>query len=204
MILLNWTVIHLVGVVGMNLPQTKEGFEALSAINLLLSAVLILSSLSQWNIKIVGAWSAIFTIGMVVEIIGVHTGKIFGDYHYTSRLGVSLLGVPLIIGVNWVVLTLCTATWLNSSKMKAVPRIVIGAGIMVLLDMLLEYFAVKHRLWVWHDTQYPDIQNFWGWFVTGIFTHTILLWSGYREDNSYAKTYLWLLSFFLLIDYMLT
>ena len=42
---------------------------------------------------------------MIAEILGVNYGLIFGKYDYGDNLGLKLLGVPLLIGLNWVVLT---------------------------------------------------------------------------------------------------
>lgn len=184
----------------MNINYTRLGFEMLSAINLLISAIIILSAIQYWNKKLFSALLFIFIVGMSVEIIGVYTGRIFGAYHYTPRLGISLLSVPLIIGINWVVLTLSSASWLDNLKIHFILRILIGATMMVVLDILLESFAVKHNLWVWHDRNYPGLQNFVGWFITGIITHTILIWSRYRDSNVYAKVYIIILPLFLLAD----
>jgi putative membrane protein len=37
-----------------------------------------------------------------LEVVGVKTGLIFGEYKYGSTLGIKLFEVPLIIGFNWV------------------------------------------------------------------------------------------------------
>jgi len=46
----------------------------------------------------------LFTFSM--EAIGVATGKIFGSYHYGSNMHLKVLGVPLVIAFNWLVLAL--------------------------------------------------------------------------------------------------
>jgi hypothetical protein len=39
---------------------------------------------------------------------------------------------------------------------------------MVGLDIILEHFAVKHNLWIWEDSHYPEIINFVGWFIIAL------------------------------------
>lgn len=43
---------------------------------------------------------------MLAEILVVSYGIIFGNYKYGEILGYKVLGVPLIIGINWCILTL--------------------------------------------------------------------------------------------------
>ena len=49
-----------------------------------------------------------FLTGMITEILGVQWGWIFGNYQYGDALGYKVLGVPLLIGVNWALLTIIT------------------------------------------------------------------------------------------------
>jgi putative membrane protein len=182
------------------MDYTRKGFEMLSAFKLLLSALIILSAIQYWYKKLVIALITIFIVGMCVEIIGVYTGRLFGAYHYTSTLGFAIFNVPIIIGINWIVLTLSTASWIHPLRIQSFYKVILGATMMVVLDILLEFFAVKHHLWVWHESNYPGLQNFIGWFITGIITHSILRWSKYDESNVFAKVYLILLILFLLGD----
>jgi uncharacterized membrane protein len=47
-----------------------------------------------------------FSISLLFECVGVATGWIFGDYHYTDKLGYKFLGlVPLLIPVAWFMMT---------------------------------------------------------------------------------------------------
>ena len=43
---------------------------------------------------------------MLAEILVVSYGIIFGNYKYGEILGYKVLGVPLIIGINWCILSL--------------------------------------------------------------------------------------------------
>jgi putative membrane protein len=41
---------------------------------------------------------------LFIEIVGVKTSLIFGPYKYGENMGIKFYGVPLVIGLNWVVL----------------------------------------------------------------------------------------------------
>ena len=45
----------------------------------------------------------------MTEFLGVNYGYIFGNYAYGSNLGYKIGGVPVMICVNWVILTIITA-----------------------------------------------------------------------------------------------
>ena len=50
---------------------------------------------------------------MISEILGVNYGLIFGDYIYLDNLGYKVFGVPVIIGVNWIILTYISGSFSN-------------------------------------------------------------------------------------------
>ncbi|MBK7882949.1 MAG: carotenoid biosynthesis protein [Chitinophagaceae bacterium] len=43
-------------------------------------------------------------IGIAVEIIGVKTGFLFGNYSYGIVLGPKIQSVPILIGINWFII----------------------------------------------------------------------------------------------------
>ena len=88
----------------------KEFFLAFTPINLFISFVLLFVNQKQLESKELKAAFLIFFIGMISEILGVKYGLIFGDYVYLDNLGVKILGVPVLIGVNWIILTFITGS----------------------------------------------------------------------------------------------
>ena len=90
---------HISGILGI-LYGDSDWFISATPLNLTLNFVLLLINCKghKWffHIVILG-----FFTGMITEILGVQFGWIFGDYQYGSQLGVKVLGVPFLIGVNW-------------------------------------------------------------------------------------------------------
>ena len=115
----------------------------------------------------------IFFVGMLAEILGVQYGLIFGNYEYGNNLGLKLLGVPILIGFNWVVLTVICGSIsekiFNNSKVLA---IIFGVVLMLILDLTLEPIAPVLDYWEFSGSKAP-IQNYIGWGLTSLVTQYI-------------------------------
>jgi putative membrane protein len=102
--------------------------------------------------------------GLVVEWIGVHTGWLFGDYAYGMNLGPKLIGVPYVIGLNWAMLVMCSASLVQGWKVHVVFKAIAAAGLMTFLDFLMEPVAIKSDFWHWNSPEIP-IFNYVCWFL---------------------------------------
>lgn len=179
---------------------SQEIFRQLSELNLFLSAIIVFLFHPKIDRKFLLFFLPVFAVGMIVEIVGVRTGIPFGDYHYSKVLKLHFINVPVIIGINWVVLTYATAILTQKFTEKKWLRILAGASIMAALDVILEHFAVKHGLWIWDNTDYPGIANFAGWWGTALITHFIYQSTISGTQNKVAVFYLMILTVFLVVD----
>ena len=109
-----------------------------------------------------------FLIGMITEILGVQFGWIFGDYQYGNQLGIKFVGVPLLIGVNWALLTVITGAIAQQFYFNKFMRVFIGLGLMLFLDLLMEPLAPVLDFWVFDGEEAP-LQNYLGWAAVAIF-----------------------------------
>lgn len=180
-------VFYTVGLVGALLPLHPD-FMRLTPLNLLLSAGLLLWNDATPRGRLLPALAIAFSGGMAVEWLGVHTGFPFGLYIYGEALGPKLAGVPLIIGVNWMMLLCCTATMAQvSGGRRHWSKAAIGALAMMALDILLEPVAVRHDFWTWQSPALAEplfvapLQNYLGWFGAAFLLH--LAWLRFVPDN---------------------
>jgi len=97
-------IFHIVGLVGFSLPATQPLFQRLVPFNLLLSIGILGYFHQIWNRKFGIFCLLIFLAGYSVEVAGVNTGLIFGEYAYDFALGPKLWSTPPMIGVNWLML----------------------------------------------------------------------------------------------------
>ena len=113
-----------------------------------------------------------FLTGMITEILGVQRGWIFGDYQYGNALGYKILGVPILIGVNWALLTIITAAIAQQFYENLFMRIIIGVCLMIFLDLLIEPIAPVLDFWAFEGGNAP-LQNYIGWTAVAIFLQSI-------------------------------
>jgi|TARA_B110000503_G_scaffold93375_1_gene140832 bisanhydrobacterioruberin hydratase len=176
---------HLCGLLGI-LYGNRELFIAFTPINLFVSFALLFINQVELDRKNLLAGLAIFLIGMISEILGVQYGFIFGDYIYLNNLGFKILGVPIMIGVNWIILTYITGSFsnyiFNNNKKIAV---VFGAILMVVLDLLIEPVAPELGFWAF-DSIYVPLQNYIGWFIIGLFVQIIYHYSIDKKDTTFS------------------
>jgi len=121
--------------------------------------------------------AAAAAVGLMAEVVGLHTGWPFGEYRYGNVLGWKLAGVPLAVGAAWAVLTAYACSLWHARP--AVLTAVLAAVYMVLLDMVLEPVAAGALgFWVWRDggPYYGvPLRNFAGWLGVGLVATVFLL-----------------------------
>ena len=160
-----------VGVVGMLLPATNNYFLQLTPFALLLSfTVLALSDESKRRGKLITYLLFIYFTSYVIEVVGVHTGLLFGAYTYGENLGIKLWGTPLIIGANWFFLVYTTAAIFEKTKIPTTPKVLLASCSMLAYDIVMEQVAPKLDMWSWKDVAVP-FQNYFTWFLIAVGFH---------------------------------
>jgi putative membrane protein len=193
---------HLCGMVGISYGN-KEFFLAFTPINLFISFVLLFVNQKQLESKELKSAFLIFFIGMISEILGVNYGLIFGDYVYLDNLGFKILGVPVLIGVNWIILTFITGSLSSFIFKNKYVSILMGAILMIGLDLLIEPVAPLLGFWIF-DLQKVPLQNYIGWFVIGIITQALFQFKIAEKELTFS-THLLIINaiFFAFLNYQI-
>ena len=193
---------HLCGMVGISYGN-KDFFLAFTPINLFISFVLLFVNQKQLESKELKSAFLIFFIGMVSEILGVNYGLIFGDYVYLDNLGVKILGVPVLIGVNWIILTFITGSLSSFIFKNKYVSILMGAILMIGLDLLIEPVAPLLGFWIF-DLQKVPLQNYLGWFVIGMITQSLFQFKIAEKELTFS-THLLIINaiFFAFLNYQI-
>jgi putative membrane protein len=155
----------LVGLIGM-FTSFENTFKELSFFNLVFTFLLVLISLKSEINQFIKPFLIVFAIGFIAEQIGVHTGLIFGDYSYGNSLGFRVFQVPLIIGVNWAILSFGAWHLSEYFTINKRYRFLIGGGLMVLFDLVMEPTAIALNYWNWALVEIP-LYNYICWFGIG-------------------------------------
>ena len=136
------------GVVGFLLiaavVQYALGLDYVLGLTSILLAVIASGALLFWDIaarqKALIA-CGIVVAGFVIELIGVHTGLLFGDYQYGSILGYRLWGVPITIGLTWFIVTLSAWHIVSYGSLKTIYKFLLAGTLVVMFDLLLEQMS---------------------------------------------------------------
>ena len=152
---------------------------------------------------------------MLSEIIGVHTGLLFGDYSYGKVLGFDIYDVPLMIGVNWFMVVFTSAatvlhflTYLKSRFKQDADGIspllldfmVIsgGAVLATFFDWVMEPVAVKLGFWNWSGDGDIPFLNYICWYLLSMILLFLARLLGVRFRNPFAL-YLFLIQLMFFI-----
>lgn len=154
-------IFHIIGLVGIGIIHSPLMIHATPYHLLLMFTLLLLSYEKQQQYIL---WVLIvFISGFLVEVTGVHTGLLFGSYSYGNVLGIKMYEVPLLIGVNWVLVLTGTIAIANKVYTNKWFSPLIAAAMATLYDWLLEPVAVKLGFWKWEDDIVP-VYNYICWF----------------------------------------
>ena len=192
-------ILHLVGMVGMLSPW-RDFFLPLTPANLLISVIALIWVLNPRGAKEYAALAVVFGIGFGAEWIGVHTGWLFGNYHYGSTLGLKVDEIPLLIGVNWILVTASAYGAMQKYTSVRWKRIIGAIVLMVVLDYFIEPVAMALDFWSWEGNVVP-VKNYIGW--AGVSFFAVLIYDRYFNRMPFRNTplvlYFSMLGFFIII-----
>lgn len=204
-------IFHIIGLVGI-LFFNNQMVVQLTALNLILMVGLIFFTHKEKRKSFFTFFTIAFFTGLVVEIIGVNTGLLFGNYQYGIVLGPKIFEVPFIIGMNWFMVMYCVGnctsqiynkinTHIDGKKKswKIWATIIDGAIIAVFFDWLMEPAAIKLGFWKWGDLGNIPLFNYLSWFAVSAFL--LFIFSKVNRDkyNPFAKNLLLIQGMFFLI-----
>ena len=124
-------------------------------------------------------------IGFAVELAGVATGRPFGHYTYSDKLGPRVGGVPLLAAAAWAMMA--RPAWVVAGLIDRRPaaRVPLAAGALTAWDVFLDPRMAREGYWSWPGGgRYEGIpaSNFAGWLATGATVFAV--WSAIdREDD---------------------
>lgn len=108
-----------------------------------------------------------------IELLGVHTGRPYGDFHYGVDLGPMLGGVPIALPVFFLPLVLnaylLCLLLLGDRAESVVVRLLAIVSLVLAMDVVLDPGAVELGFWI-----YPDggafygvpLSNYAGWVLS--------------------------------------
>ncbi len=191
-------IIHLAGVIGIK-SSWSALFLSLTPVNLMVCTALFFINHKTKNTSFYVFAIVVFLCGFFVEVAGVATGKVFGVYTYGATLGLKLFAVPLVMGLNWLMLIYCAGCICHKLKTNIVFKSITGAAMLTALDILIEPSAMRYDFWNWAQSIIP-VQNFVAWFVISFVLLLFFFKMDIEKNNALARPfYLVQLIFFALL-----
>jgi putative membrane protein len=205
---------HTIGLVGI-LVFKSDFITRLTPLNLLLMFALLLWTQPQKNYYFWFFLLITISAGIAVEIIGVNTQLLFGDYKYGHVLGYKIKNVPLVIGINWFIIIYCCGIAIHTLLMKVLTKIAVdtaappkslkalsvivdGATIAVFFDWIMEPVAVRLGFWQWNGA--IPLYNYICWFAISLALLALFQFCKFSKQNKFAVHLLLIqLLFFLLL-----
>ena len=162
---------------------TGTGRDAVSWAIVVLGAVLsvVHAALSRGARSAAAVLVLVLVTAVAVEALGLATGFPYGEYSYSDSLGPTLLGVPFLVPLAW--LMMAWPSWLLADRLarRRPARIAVAAAIFAGWDVVLDPQMVQAGYWTWaHPTPgLPGIDtvpltNLAGWLLAGAVLMTAL------------------------------
>jgi len=129
-----------------------------------------------------GAVGLAATVGFAAELVGVRTGRPFGHYAYSAKLGPRVGGVPVLAAAAWAMMA--RPAWAVAGLISRRWRVPLAAGALTAWDVFLDPRMAREGYWSWPGGgRYEGVpaSNFLGWFATG----TVLFsgWAALGDDE---------------------
>lgn len=161
-------IIFFVGIIGHLHDSLENLMILLTPVTLLLAGLIVLFYSYQTSSNKFLLWAVLtYLITFILELIGVKTGMIFGEYNYGSTLGTKFFDVPLIIGFNWVFVILGSISISRLMTSNLFLSAIVSAIIALVFDFILEPVANKLDYWNWTGDIIP-VQNYLAWFIIAL------------------------------------
>lgn len=201
---LNGSIIFLfiffaVGIAGFLLPATHNLFVKLIPLALLISGVFLFYFHEKYNSKTIIIFLIVYILGLTVEIIGVNTKLIFGDYTYGNGLGIKIFKTPLIIGLNWLMLVYMSMAVIRRLTKNKIMQAIFAASVLLIYDLVLEQVAPALNMWFWNGDIIP-LQNYAAWYIIALFFNVLFIIFKIKTVNKIAPfVLLFQFSFFVIL-----
>lgn len=181
-------ILYTVGLVGLH-TDSRAWFLAATPLTLVISAALLVWNHQDWNLAAVAAMVSCVLGGYAAEVIGVQGGWLFGEYAYGATLGLQWMQVPLVIGLNWLLLAYATGTLWARLRVHKLLQAAGAAATMTLLDVLIEPVAMRLDFWQWAGDSVP-LRNFGGWLLVSFVLLTLFQYLRFEKGNPVAAAVL--------------
>lgn len=200
----------LIGAISHAIPFLQAYMLLLTPYILFFFGVICVYSLVQEQGRFMIIWLiTVFLVSFSLEALGTATGLVFGQYSYGTVLGTHILGVPPIIGFNWVLVIVASSRFVQriAAFKHSLSVAAMAAVLCVLFDTILEPLAIYLEYWIWAPARYTfqsvPLQNYIAWFVIAFFSSLFLVRRTKPGHSRFCELYIVIQTGFFLITRIL-
>ncbi len=188
---------HICGWIGMQ-TDYRQWFISMTPLTLIMMTILALINDRSTSLKALTTFFAFgFFTGLCSEIIGVNTGLLFGNYFYGTPFGFKIFGVPVLIGVLWLLTVsgfghltqmLFSRIFKSNDQHVAVIflKITTAALLVTLYDYILEPGAIFLGYWQWLPDGVVPFFNYLCWFfLSGFILVPFFMYKSIHANTNY-------------------
>ena len=172
-------VIHLAGIIGIRIVS-PEIFLKTSFVSIVIPLGLYIYR-KKLNFSNYIILLLVYFVTFFSEWIGVNFSYLFGNYEYGNSLGLKIDGVPILIGLNWVLLAVVSREICANFFSNKWIVILISSIIMVLIDSIIEPISEKLDFWTWENSIIP-LSNYKDWFLVALINQWLLSFIKSKKD----------------------
>ena len=179
-------IFYSIGFFGLATPFSHNTFIKLFPVALILSfTAILLYHQHSYNTRIIAVLTIIGLAGYFIEVAGISTHIVFGNYSYGNALGIKVLNTPILIGINWIMLSYAGSSIVDPFPLSAYLKIIIASLLMLLYDIILELIAADLDMWYW-DSDIVPLRNYIAWFGMAMIFQTFIKIMKIKTRNSIA------------------
>jgi putative membrane protein len=118
---------------------------------------------------------------VLIEALGLATGFPYGRYSYGPRLGPTVLGVPFLVPLAWLMMAWPSRLLAERLATGRAARVLVAAAVFAAWDVVLDPQMVQAGYWTWAHPRpgLPGIDtvpltNLAGWLLAGLVLMALL------------------------------
>lgn len=189
--------LYSVGIIMLCIPRFDNLVQLLTPFFLTTICTLVIIGSLNLTKTVALFLALVFVISFLAEMIGTNTGLLFGNYSYSEVLGIQLLNTPLVIGVNWILVTMGALNLASLITKSRFIIIILCAGFATVFDIILEPIAIKLNFWTWQHGL-PGFYNYFCWFILGL----LFGWLGTKFKLNFITNFP-AINFFVMLAYLI-
>ena len=166
------------------LPEERRVAATRAIVGLMLATSATEAAAARGAARGAGLVGSAGALGFGAELLGVATGRPFGHYTYSDKLGPKVGGVPVAAAAAWAMMA--RPSWVVAGRIsrRRPVRVTLAAGALTAWDVFLDPRMAREGYWSWPGGgRYEGIpaSNFAGWLVTG--AGVFAVWALLDDDD---------------------